>query len=136
MEESTILMIAIGLGVLFLLWLLFLVIPVGLWFTAHVSGVDISLLQLVLMKWRKVPPAVIVNNMISAAKAGIKLERDDLEAHYLAGGQVNAVVKALIMADKANIPLDFKTASAIDLSGRDVVKVAQMAVNTKGIITL
>jgi len=135
MDDSTILMIAIGVGVLFLLWLLFIFIPVGLWFSAYVSGVRVSLVQLVLMRWRKVPPAVIVNNMISATKAGIKLERDDLEAHYLAGGRVKAVVNALISADKANIPLDFKTATAIDLAGRDVLEAVQMSVKPKVINT-
>jgi len=135
MEESTILLIAIGVGVLFLLWILFIFIPVGLWFSALVSGVRVSLIQLVLMRWRKIPPAAIVNNMISATKAGIKLERDDLEAHFLAGGRVKAVVNALISADKANIPLDFKTATAIDLAGRDVLEAVQMSVKPKVINT-
>ncbi len=135
MDDSTILMVAIGIGVLFLLWLLFIFIPVGLWFSALVSGVRVSLVQLVLMRWRKVPPAVIVNNMISATKAGLKLQRDDLEAHFLAGGRVKAVVNALISADKANIPLDFKTATAIDLAGRDVLEAVQMSVKPKVINT-
>ncbi len=135
MDDSTILMVAIGIGILFLLWLLFIFIPVGLWFSALVSGVRVSLVQLVLMRWRKVPPAVIVNNMISATKAGIKLQRDDLEAHFLAGGRVKAVVNALISADKANIPLDFKTATAIDLAGRDVLEAVQMSVKPKVINT-
>lgn len=127
--------IAIGLGAIFLIWFLFYFIPVGLWFTALVSGVRISLLQLILMRWRKVPPSVIVNSMIAATKAGLLLERDDLEAHYLAGGRVQEVVKALISADKANIELNFKTATAIDLAGRDVLEAVRMSVNPKVIDT-
>lgn len=127
--------IAIGLGSIFLIWFLFYFIPVGLWFTALVSGVRVSLLQLVLMRWRKVPPSVIVNSMIAATKAGLPLERDDLEAHYLAGGRVQQVVNALISADKANIELNFKTATAIDLAGRDVFQAVQMSVNPKVIDT-
>jgi uncharacterized protein YqfA (UPF0365 family) len=129
------LIIATGIGAIFLLWLLFYFIPVGLWFTALVSGVRISLLQLILMRWRKVPPGVIVNSLIAATKAGLKLKRDDMEAHYLAGGHVQAVVNALISADKANISLDFKTATAIDLAGRDVLEAVQMSVNPKVIDT-
>lgn len=127
--------VAIGLGAIFLIWFLFYFIPVGLWFTALVSGVRISLLQLILMRWRKVPPSVIVNSMIAATKAGLHLERDDLEAHYLAGGREQQVVNALISADKANIELNFKTATAIDLAGRDVFQAVQMSVNPKVIDT-
>lgn len=127
--------IATGIGAIFLLWLLFYFIPVGLWFTALVSGVRVSLLQLILMRWRKVPPGVIVNSMIAATKAGLHLKRDDLEAHYLAGGHVQAVVNSLISADKANIELTFKTATAIDLAGRDVLQAVQMSVNPKVIDT-
>jgi len=118
-----------------LLWILFYFIPVGLWFTAFVSGVRLSLIQLVLMRWRKVPPNVIVRSMITATKAGINLKRDDLEAHFLAGGRVPQVVNALISADKANINLDFKTATAIDLAGRDVLEAVRMSVNPKIIDT-
>jgi len=117
------------------LWLIFYFIPVGLWFNALVSGVNVSLLQLVLMRWRKVPPSVIVTNLISATKAGLVLNRDQLEAHFLAGGRVKSVVNALISADKANIFLDFKTATAIDLAGRDVLEAVQMSVKPKVINT-
>ena len=86
--ENIYVIIATGVGAIFLLWLLFYFIPVGLWFTALVSVVRISLLQLILMRWRKVPPSVIVTSMIGSKKAGIDLLRDDLEAHYLAGGHV------------------------------------------------
>lgn len=127
--------IAIGLGAIFLIWFLFYFIPVGLWFTALVSGVKIPLIQLILMRWRKIPPGIIVNSLIAATKAGLKLERNDLEAHFLAGGRVQQVVNALISADKANIELNFKTATAIDLAGRDVLQAVQMSVNPKVIDT-
>jgi len=118
MESNALVIIAIGIASLFGLWIIFYFIPVGLWFSALVSGVRISLLQLVLMRWRKIPPAVIVNNLIAATKAGLKLNRNDLEAHYLAGGRIKSVVSALISADKANMELDFKMATAIDLAGK------------------
>lgn len=122
-------------GCIILLWFILYFVPVGLWFTALLSNVRVSLLQLVLMRWRKVPPRVIVQSMISSTKAGLKLNRDELEAHYLAGGNVIKVVNALISADKANMGLDFKTATAIDLAGRDVLEAVQMSVNPKVINT-
>lgn len=118
------------------LWILFYFVPVGLWFTALISGVHISLLQLILMRWRKVPPQTIVRAMIEAHKAGLQgIKRDDLEAHFLAGGHVEAVVHALVSAEKANIDLNFKMATAIDLAGRDVFEAVQMSVNPKVIDT-
>jgi uncharacterized protein YqfA (UPF0365 family) len=135
MEANFLIIIAIGVAALFGLWIIFYFIPVGLWFTALLSGVRISLLQLVLMRWRKVPPQVIVRNLIAATKAGLKLNRDALEAHYLAGGNVVAVVNALISADKANMGLDFKVATAIDLAGRDVLEAVRMSVTPKVIDT-
>ncbi|MBR5736473.1 MAG: flotillin-like protein FloA [Bacteroidales bacterium] len=124
--------IAIGFaGLLFLLWLF----PVTMWFQALISGVKISLIQLILMRWRKVPPGVIVMAMITGTKAGLKLNANELEAHYLAKGNVPKVVNALISADKANISLDFKMAAAIDLAGRDVFEAVQMSVNPKVINT-
>ena len=135
MEPNFLVVIAIGIASLFGLWIIFYFIPVGLWFTALLSGVRISLLQLVFMRWRKVPPQVIVRSMISATKAGLHPNRDSLEAHYLAGGNVVSVINALISADKANIELDFKTATAIDLAGRDVLEAVQMSVNPKVIDT-
>jgi uncharacterized protein YqfA (UPF0365 family) len=127
--------LAIGIAALVGLWIIFYFVPVGLWFTALLSDVRISLIQLILMRWRKVPPQVIVRNLIAATKAGLKLNRNELEAHYLAGGNVQAVVNALISADKANMNLDFKTATAIDLAGRDVLQAVQMSVNPKVIDT-
>ncbi len=107
----------------------------GLWFSALLSGVSVNLLQLVFMRLRKVPPAVIVNAMITSRKAGIHLTRNELEAHYLAGGKVGLVTNALISADKANIPLDFQRAAAIDLAGRDVFEAVQTSVNPRVINT-
>ena len=127
--------VVIIVGVIILLWLLLYLIPIGLWFQALVSGVRISLLQLIFMRWRKVPPSVIVVSMIEGSKAGIKLNRDDLEAHYLAGGRVAQVVHALVSAAKANIDLPFNMATAIDLAGRDVFEAVQMSVNPKVIDT-
>jgi len=128
------LIIAIVLIIFFVL-VFFYYVPIGLWLTAVVSGVKVSLIQLVLMRVRKVPPSVVINSLINAHKAGLRLSRDELEAHYLAGGNVNSVVNALISADKANIPLDFKAATAIDLAGRDVFEAVQVSVNPRVINT-
>lgn len=117
------------------LWILLYFVPVGLWFQAILTGTRVSLLQLVFMRWRKVPPGIIVNAMIAAKKAGITITSDQLEAHFLAGGHVQNVVNALISADKANIPLDFNMATAIDLAGRDVFEAVTMSVNPKVIDT-
>lgn len=118
------------------IWFLFYVIPIKLWFTAQISGVRISLLQLILMRWRGVPPVRIVRAMIEAHKAGLQgIKRDDLEAHFLAGGHVEEVVHALVSAEKANIDLPFKMATAIDLAGREVFEAVQMSVNPKVIDT-
>jgi len=111
-------------------------VPVGLWVTAYFSGVKLKLVRdLVGMRLRKVPPVAIVRPLITAHKAGIYLETAQLEAHYLAGGQVQKVVNSLISADKANIDLDFVRATAIDLAGRDVFEAVQMSVNPKVIET-
>lgn len=119
-----------------LLWLILYLIPINLWFQALVSGVRISLLQLIFMRWRKVPPAIIVRALIEAHKAGLgHIKRDELEAHFLAGGHVEKVVHALVSADKANIDLPFNMATAIDLAGRDVFEAVQMSVNPKVINT-
>ena len=120
---------------LVVLWILFYFVPVGLWFEALVSGVKVGLLQLVLMRWRKVPPSTIVRSMIAGTKAGLSLNINDMEAHFLAGGNVVNVVNALISAQKASINLDFKMAAAIDLAGRDVYEAVQMSVIPKVINT-
>ena len=114
----------------------FYYVPFFLWISARVSGVNISLLQLFLMRIRKVPANVITQALIEAHKAGLsEVTRDDLEAHYLAGGNVVKVVHALVSAAKANIDLGFKMATAIDLAGRDVFQAVQMSVNPKVIDT-
>ncbi len=128
-------LVAIVIGALVFLWIILYLIPIGLWFSALVSGVRISLLQLILMRWRKVPPGVIVNALIEGNKAGLVLYRNELEAHFLAGGRVPDVVHALVSAEKANIDLDFKMATAIDLAGRDVFEAVTMSVNPKVINT-
>ncbi|MCE4564991.1 flotillin-like protein FloA [Maribellus sp. CM-23] len=122
-------------GVIVLLFIVLYFIPIGLWFSALVSGVRISLIQLFLMRFRKVPPGVIVRALIEGTKADVTLSRDALEAHYLAGGHVARVVHALVSAAKANIELSFNMATAIDLAGRDVFEAVQMSVNPKVINT-
>lgn len=119
--------------IVFFIFLYF--VPLGLWFSAILSKVKISLLDLIFMRWRKVPPEIIVKGLVNATKAGLTINSDMLEAHYLAGGNVMKVVAALISADKANIPLDFKAATAIDLAGRDVFDAVQMSVNPRVIDT-
>ena len=118
-------------ALIILLWFF----PVAIWFQAILSGVRISLIHLVLMRWRRVNPNTIVMALITGTKAGLKLKANDLEAHYLAKGNVGKVVMALISANKANIPLDFQMAAAIDLAGRDVFEAVQMSVNPKVINT-
>ncbi|MBP2026338.1 uncharacterized protein YqfA (UPF0365 family) [Acetoanaerobium pronyense] len=110
-------------------------VPLGLWLTALFSGVKVSIMTLVGMRFRRVQPIKIVNPMIKATKAGLKLSIDKLEAHYLAGGDVNSVVDALIAAQRANINLEFEQAAAIDLAGRDVLEAVQVSVNPKVIET-
>ena len=118
------------------LCIFFYYVPFMLWINAVVSGVHISLVQLFLMRIRKVPPAKIVNCMIEAHKAGlIEVQRDGLEAHYLAGGHIERVVHALVSANKAGIDLSFQMATAIDLAGRDVFEAVQMSVNPRVIDT-
>jgi uncharacterized protein YqfA (UPF0365 family) len=132
--EPIFLIIIIVVGLIGI-WILFYFIPVGLWFQGVLTGVNVPLIQLVLMRWRKVPPAQILNTMIEGKKAGLELDRNKLEAHYLAGGRVEQVVHALVSADKANLNLDFNTATAIDLAGRDMLQAVQMSVNPKVINT-
>ena len=128
--------VVIAFVAIVILMVFFYYAPVFLWFSARVSGVRISLVQMVLMRIRKVPTTTIVRAMIEAHKAGLQdVTRDDLEAHYLAGGNVEKVVHALVSAAKANIELGFKMATAIDLAGRDVFQAVQMSVNPKVIDT-
>ncbi|MBL0419148.1 flotillin-like protein FloA [Ramlibacter sp. AW1] len=128
-----------GFGLLILLVVLAVVVmymvPLRLWISAWASGAYVGLFTLVAMRLRRVPPHVIVTARISAVKAGIDVTLNDLEAHYLAGGNVVRVVNAMISADKASIPLPFKRAAAIDLAGRDVLEAVQMSVLPKVIET-
>lgn len=123
--------IALAVIIIVVILILFWLLPIPLWLSAKFANVHISLMQLVFMRFRRVPPSIIVNAMVTATKAGIPVERDLLEAHYLAGGNIGKVVRALISADKANIELDFKAATAIDLAGRDVFEAVQLSVNPK-----
>ena len=143
---SSMMLILLVFGGIILFFVFLYFVPVNLWITAIFSGVRVGLLELVFMRIRKVPPSIIVNSLITATKAGltIKAEENDsrrplktqeLETHYLAGGNVPQVIKALISADKANINLTFRQATAIDLAGRDVFEAVQISVNPKVINT-
>ncbi|MDE2705842.1 MAG: flotillin-like protein FloA [Gemmatimonadetes bacterium] len=123
-------------GIIIFLSLFTYFIPVGLWISAYFAGVRVGIFKdLVGMRLRKVPPRQIVGPKISAAKAGLDVGLESMEAHYLAGGNVNAVILALISADKANIDLSFERAASIDLAGRDVLDAVKVSVNPKVINT-
>jgi len=128
---------ALGILVILIVGLVFLLylVPIPLWIAAWASGAYVGLFTLIGMRLRRVPPSVIVTARISAVKAGLDISVNDLEAHYLAGGNVVNVVMALISADKANIPMAFKRAAAIDLAGRDVLAAVKMSVLPKVIET-
>ncbi|ABG60470.1 flotillin-like protein FloA [Cytophaga hutchinsonii] len=131
MQQLLIIMALVVIGFFFFLYF----VPFNLWIGAIFSGVRIGLLQLVLMRIRSVPPRIIVESLITATKAGIQLTANELETHFMAGGNVPNVIKALISADKANIALTFKQATAIDLAGRDVFEAVQISVNPQVINT-
>lgn len=121
--------IVVGLG------LLLYIIPVNLWITAAFSGVYVNLLDLVMMRFRRVPPALIVNTMVLATKAGIEdVTTQQLETHHLANGHLLNVIKALIVAGKANLDMSFKQAAAIDLAGRNVLEAVHISVTPYMII--
>ena len=126
--------IILGL-VLLLVVMFFVFVPVGLWISALASGVKIGIIQLVGMRLRRVAPAKIVLPMIKATKAGIAAKVNQLEAHYLAGGNVDNVINAMIAAERAEIAMTFEKASAIDLAGRDVFEAVKMSVTPKVIET-
>ncbi len=136
-EEATAL--ATLLVLVFIVFLVFVIffrfIPIGLWIRAAASGVRVPFMTLFGMKFRKVDPTRIVDPLITATKAGLALGINELEAHFLSGGNVARVVNALISAEKAGIPLTFKQATAIDLAGRDVLEAVQVSVNPKVITT-
>ena len=113
------------------IFMFFYFIPIQLWVTALASRVRVSLVSLIGMRLRKISPALIVNALINARKAGLDINTNQLETHYLAGGNVGRVVLAMIAADKAGIPLTFQRATAIDLAGRNVLDAVQTSVNPK-----
>lgn len=133
MDEFTLLFLVFAGVIGFFTFLYF--IPINLWATAMFSGVYINLFTLVFMRIRRVPPRLIVESIITATKAGLKITTDELETHFLAGGNVPLVIKALISAEKANIGLGFKQATAIDLAGRNVFEAVQTSVNPRVIDT-
>jgi uncharacterized protein YqfA (UPF0365 family) len=136
MDEAAVFAIVVAAGVAIALIGLFLYfVPLGLWITAIFSGVRVGLGALIGMRLRKIPPGDIVRPLINATKAGIDLEIAQMEAHYLAGGNVGRVVAALISANRANIDLTWRRATAIDLAGRDVLEAVQVSVNPKVIQT-
>ena len=122
-------------GIIGLVLFYFILSYLALWIQALVSGTKVGLINIIFMRFRKVPPKLIVESKIMAVKAGIEIPTDSLEAHYLAGGNVSRAVQSLIAADKANIELTFNRAVAIDLAGRDVLEAVQMSVNPKVIET-
>ncbi|KZE68424.1 hypothetical protein AWM68_16230 [Fictibacillus phosphorivorans] len=126
--------VIIGLIVIALA-VLFTFVPVMLWISALAAGVRVGIFTLVGMRLRRVIPNRVVNPLIKAVKAGLGLSTNQLESHYLAGGNVDRVVNALIAAHRANIELSFERAAAIDLAGRDVLEAVQMSVNPKVIET-
>ena len=134
-EFSPLIIAAIVIAVVCFIILFFSFIPLGLWISAAASGVRVGLFTLIGMKIRKVRPARIINPLIKATKAGLSLSINKMEAHYLAGGNVDRVANALIAAQRAGIPLDFEKACAIDLAGRDVLTAVQMSVNPRVIET-
>lgn len=134
MEGSTLGLYAliILLGIVGLIFIIVLGKYIKLWFQAFVSGTPISLFNIIGMSLRKIPPQIIVNARINSYKAGLKdITVSDLETHFLAGGRVLEVVRAMIAADKANIPLDWRQATAIDLAGRDILDAVRTSVNPK-----
>ncbi|MDI4646624.1 flotillin-like protein FloA [Cohnella sp. F6_2S_P_1] len=128
-------LLIIGALIIIALAVFFSFFPFMLWISALASGVRISIITLVAMRLRRVVPSRIVNPMIKATKAGLGLNINQLESHFLAGGNVDRVVNALIAAQRANIPLPFERAAAIDLAGRDVLQAVQMSVNPRVIET-
>lgn len=132
MEAS---LFVLALFALVLLGFILYFVPVGLWIAAYSSGAYVGIGTLIAMRLRRVPPSIIVKPRISAVKAGLSISVNELEAHYLAGGNVERVVNALISADKAEMEITFSRATAIDLAGRDVLEAVQMSVNPKVITT-
>ena len=135
MPEGFIGLIVITVILILVLSLFFRFVPVGLWITAYFSGVKVKISDLIGMRLRRVTPSMIVQPMIKSTKAGLDIDINELEAHYLAGGDINLVIDALIAAQRANIDIGFKQAAAIDLAGRNVFEAVQVSVNPKVIET-
>ncbi|MBA3648342.1 MAG: flotillin-like protein FloA [Chitinophagales bacterium] len=133
--DQTIFLAVVAAVVIIAIFLFLYIVPLNLWITAWVAGAPIGIGQLVAMRIRKVPPSLVVNALINSTKAGLKVSSNEIETHYLAGGNVNQVIRAMISADKANIPLNWKMATAINLAGREVFEAVQMSVNPKVIDT-
>ncbi len=133
MEPIHFLLIILVIALIILFY--FIGSAISLWIQALVSGAHVGILNIVFMRFRKIPPKLIVEAKIMAVKAGIDISTDELESHYLAGGDVDRVIQSLIAADKAKIDLAFNRAAAIDLAGRDVLEAVQMSVNPKVIET-
>lgn len=133
--DQTLVTIIIAVVALIVLSILFSIVPVRLWISALAAGVRVSIFSLVGMRLRNVSPKKIIIPMIKASKAGLNVTINMLETHYLAGGNVDRVINALIAAQRANIPLQFDRAIAIDLAGRNVLQAVQMSVNPKVIET-
>jgi uncharacterized protein YqfA (UPF0365 family) len=130
-----VMVIVLGLAGLLLTFLIFYLVPMRLWIAAVATSAKVSLLTMIAMRLRRVPPHIVVGARISAVKAGLDIPIEMLEAHFLAGGDVVKVVNALISADKADMNLGFQRAAAIDLAGRNVLDAVQMSVNPRVIET-
>ncbi|MBA4535875.1 flotillin-like protein FloA [Bacillus aquiflavi] len=135
METGTVFLILVIVAGVILLSILFTFVPVMLWISALAAGVRVSIFTLIGMRLRRVIPSRVINPLIKAQKAGLGVTTNQLESHYLAGGNVDRVVNALIAAQRANIELTFERCAAIDLAGRDVLEAVQMSVNPKVIET-
>ncbi len=136
MPVSGVALFFLVIAIIVVILLFFYFVPIGLWITAYFSGVKVRIFRdLIGMRLRKVPPYQIIRPLIAATKAGITVNIDRMEAHFLAGGNVSKVINALISADKANINLSFERATAIDLAGREVLEAVKMSVNPKVIVT-
>ena len=133
MIDSSVLLFVVGVIFFFILFVY--LIPIRLWIAALSSNVPVGMATLIGMRLRRVPPGAILDPLINAHKAGLQPSPDQLESHFLAGGRVQSVINALISAQKANIPLTFDRAAAIDLAGRNVLDAVQMSVNPKVITT-
>lgn len=135
LPQELLLYVVIVVAIITFLSVFFTFVPLGLWISAAAANVKIGILNLIGMRLRRVVPSRIVNPMIKATKAGLDLNINQLEAHYLAGGDIDKVVNALIAAQRAEIPLEFERAAAIDLAGRDVLEAVRMSVNPRVIET-